>query len=179
MLNAARACSTRAELPSIDEEMFQRFMRDELGMYRFEQTVLTKAIQLLPLVLKTEEFKRRGERRQLAFMKNEGFKLAMRIAESDYLLSASQLAFWRNAFDRLSGELIVAEAEAKTKRRRRPRRPRKDRPAVTGVAREDASSDSVESAEADDEPDDFADVDEPEDDFSDIKLDDVDDSKRV
>lgn len=180
MLVASRTVSSRNALPSIDEDMFQLFMRDELGMYRFEQTVLTKAIQLLPLVVKTEEFKRRGERRQLAFMKNEGFKLAMRIAESDYLLTSAQLAFWRTAFDRLSGELMVAEAESKTKRRRRPRRPRKERGAsgspdavdAAGSASEDSESDSLDQDLDDSELD-------PADEFRDIKLDDVDDSKRV
>lgn len=176
MLQAARAASSREKLPSIDEEMFQTFMRDELGMYRFEQTVLTKAIQLLPLVQKTEEFKRRGERRQLAFMKNEGFKLAMRIAESDYLLTAAQLAFWRTAFDRLSNELMVAEAEQKTKRRRRPRRPRKDKSSGSAGADDvDAAGVALvdEDSGADDLDQDLAD------DFRDLKMDDADDSKRV
>ena len=156
----------------IDSDVFQLFMRDELGMYRFEQTVLTKAIQLLPLVSKTEEFKRRGERRQLAFMKNEGFRMAMRIAESDFLLNGPQLAFWRAAYDRSSSELADAETDNKTKRRRRPRRPRKEKGARS-AADEDSSSDEPE-----DDMNDAGDL-EIEDDFSDIKLDDVDESKRV
>ncbi|RYZ76888.1 MAG: poly(A) polymerase [Proteobacteria bacterium] len=122
---AVNAPSMREQPITIHDELFQRFMRDELGMYRFEQTVLTKSIDLLRLIQKTEEFKRRGERRQLAFMKNEGFKLAMRIAESDFLLTSAQSAFWRSAYARLSSELEVLEAEVKTKRRRRPRKPKR------------------------------------------------------
>lgn len=192
MLQAARVCRAAAALEagatrppkadeiSIEDEVFQRFMRDELGMYRFEQTVLTKAIGLLPLVAKTEEFKRRGERRQLAFMKNEGFKLAMQIAVADYLLSPAQLAFWSAALDRMSGELMVAEAEAKGKRRRRPRKPRKERGSSEGQKRTAEASDEGDP-ESDSDSDIDSDVDsdadgDSDDDFSDIKLSDVEDS---
>lgn len=177
MLQAARlAPSMRDSLITIDEDVFQVFMRDELGMYRFEQTVLTKAVQLLPLVERTEEFKRRGERRQLAFMKNEGFKLAMRIAEADVLLSGAQIAFWRGAFDRLSGELSVLEAEQKTKRRRRPRRPRKGAKNAQGGAAAVGTDDESVDAELDGAPIEDLEGDfdtDIEDDFSDIKLKDV------
>ncbi|MEK7357702.1 MAG: poly(A) polymerase [Bdellovibrionota bacterium] len=127
MLQAARlGPSTRTEPITVEDEVFQVMMRDELGMYRFEQTVLTKAVELLPMVEKTEDFKRRGERRQIAFMKNEGFKLALRMASSDMLLSGAQLQFWNSAMDRLSGEIEEGEDEGRPKRRRRPRRRRPD-----------------------------------------------------
>jgi len=175
MLQASRAASAREKLPTIDEDLFQKFMRDELGMYRFEQTVLTKAIQLLPLVQKTEEFRRRGERRQLAFMKNDGFKLAMRIAEADLLLTSAQLGFWRTAFDRLSGELIVSEAEMKSKRRRRPRRQRKEKGAegsASDAGSADVDATGIELIDEDSGDDDLrddlkGDIDDG-DDFSDI-----------
>ncbi len=183
MLQAARtAPSLRDSLITIDEDVFQVFMRDELGMFRLEQTILTKAIQLLPLVARTEEFKRRGERRQLAFMKNEGFRIAMRIAETEFLLTPSQLAFWRAAYDKLSGELSVLEAEQNAKRRRRPRRPRKG--ARNGVGREAADlDDGIDAADAEldgESVDDLeSDLDsDADDDFSDIKLSDVEDKNQ-
>lgn len=183
MLQAARtAPSMRDSLITIDEEVFQVFMRDELGMYRFEQTVLTKSIQLLPLVTRTEEFRRKGDRRQLAFMKNEGFRLAMRIAETDFLLSSAQVSFWKNSYDKLSGELTVLEAELKTKRRRRPRRPRKDkRGGADAKASADDSDDVDDDVELTDATLDNIPVEDLEgdfdtdieDDFSDIQLDDL------
>jgi poly(A) polymerase len=190
MLQAARtAPSMRDSLITIDEDVFQKFMRDELGMFRFEQIVLTKAIQLLPLVARTEEFKRRGERRQLAFMKNEGFRMAMRIAETDYLLTPAQFAFWRNAYDKLSDELTVLEDEQKSKRRRRPRRPRKGK---RGAAESESTEpiDEIDAASHDgEEDDDLSDAGDDDldvvvdpdldDDFSDIKLHDVEDPKRL
>ncbi len=109
---------------TIEDEIFQRLMRDELGMYKFEQTTLVKAIELLPALARTEDFKRRGERRQLALMKNEGFKLGLRLAEVDYLVTPDQAGFWRNAYRKLRDEIKALEAEAKAKKRRRPRRRR-------------------------------------------------------
>jgi poly(A) polymerase len=190
MLQAARtAPSMRDSLITIDEDVFQKFMRDELGMFRFEQIVLTKAIQLLPLVARTEEFKRRGERRQLAFMKNEGFRMAMRIAETDYLLTPAQFAFWRNAYDKLSDELTVLEDEQKSKRRRRPRRPRKGK---RGAAESESTEpiDEIDAASHDgEEDDDLSDAGDDDldvvvdpdldDDFSDIKLHDVEEPTRL
>ena len=125
MLQAARqGPSERTEPITAEDEIFQVMMRDELGMYKFEQTVLTKAIELLPTIEQTEEFKKRGERRQLAFMKNEGFKLALRIAVSDFLLTAEQFQFWNSAAGQMSEELDDFADEARPKRRRRPRRRR-------------------------------------------------------
>ncbi|MES2963816.1 MAG: poly(A) polymerase [Bdellovibrionota bacterium] len=126
MLQAALLGPTmRTEPITIEDEVFQAMMRDELGMYRFEQTVLTKAVELAPMVSRTEDFKRRGERRQISFMKNEGFKLALRIAVTDMLLTAPQLAFWSSALERLGDEIEDGEDDGRpAKRRRRPRRRR-------------------------------------------------------
>lgn len=125
MLQAALESSARREPPlTIEDDLFQQMMRDELGMYKFEQTVLTHAVELLPSLERVEDFKRRGERRQLALMKNDSFKLALCLAEADLRLSPAQLAFWRDAYERLQPELDQIEAENKT-RRRRPRRRRR------------------------------------------------------
>ena len=142
---AVQGPSMREQPMTIHDEVFQRFMRDELGMYRFEQTVLTKSIELLRLITKTEEFRRRGERRQLAFMKNEGFKLAMRIANADYLLNPIQTAFWNSALDRMAPELEAVEAEGKPKRRRRPRKPKR-LGAAPGESRSDKGGESSDDA---------------------------------
>ena len=126
MLKAAHASpSERPEPLTIEDEIFQRLMRDELGMYKFEQTALMKALEILPSLEKTEDFKRRGERRQLSLMKNEGFRLAMTFAVADFQLSAEQQSFWSSAYSRLSSEILAGEADAKAaKKRRKPRKRR-------------------------------------------------------
>ncbi|HVK61505.1 MAG TPA: hypothetical protein VM432_08145 [Bdellovibrionales bacterium] len=143
MLQALRLGPSLRETPiEIEDELMQAFMREELGMYKFEQTVLTKAVELLPGLGRTEEFKRRGERRQLAFMKNEGFKLALRLAEADFLLDRGQIDFWQTAMTKLADELIEAEGEGKPKRRRRPPRKRRGDQAQTNGADEASQSEN-------------------------------------
>jgi poly(A) polymerase len=125
MLQAATEGPSSRETPiTIEDELFQTLMRDELGMYKFEQTVLSKAAELIPVFQKTEDFRRRGERRQIALMKNEGFKLGLRLVEADLLLPPEQLDFWKKALEQLEPELSRIEADLKSKRRRRPRRKR-------------------------------------------------------
>ncbi len=130
VLKTAQEGPSERETPhSFADEIFQTLMRDEFGMYKFEQTAVVKAIELLPLLKRSEDFKRRGERRQLALMKNDGFRLALRLAEADLELNAEQLSFWRNSFSKQSAEISELEADAKEKakrRRRGRRRPQRD-----------------------------------------------------
>lgn len=146
MLEAARqGPSQRETLITIDDEIFQHMMRDELGMYKFEQIALTKAIEILPSLQRAEEFKRRGERRQLALIKNEGFRFGMSLAKSDFLLTPAQVAFWEGAVARLSSELEKIQAESKGKKRR-PRRRRRSHEG-TELTVQDNDFDDVETIE--------------------------------
>lgn len=156
MLRAAgEAPSERTEPITIEDEIFQRFMRDELGMYKFEQTVVSKAIEMIPSLHRAEEFKKRGERRQLAFMKNEGFNLAFQLAVSDFQIFGEQIRFWREAHERLAEDLNFLKSEARAKRRRRPRR-RKPGEArggsTTGV--DDSDDDDDDDGESGDDAED-------------------------
>jgi poly(A) polymerase len=130
MFKAALEGPTERETPiTLEDDIFQRLMRDELGMYKFEQSALVKAIEILPAIAKVEDFRRRGERRQLAMIRNEGFQLALRFCEADLLLNGSELEFWRQALTKLSVELerIAAEVKAKKRRPRRRRRTESER----------------------------------------------------
>lgn len=139
MLQAAVLGPTEREEPiTIEDEIFQVLMRDELGMYKFEQTALIKAMEVAPILERVEDFKRRGERRQLALMKNEGFKLGLLVAEADFRLAPAHTLFWKTAHERLSGELEQIESELKEKRRRRPRRKRTTRAEVSDITEDDS-----------------------------------------
>lgn len=110
----------------INEERFQRFMRDDLGMYKFEQLTITKALEVLVALPQATEFRKRGERRQFAVVRNEGFALALQMAEVDYLLPPEILQFWKDLHVKFKPDLErLAEEEKgkrKTGRRRRPPR---------------------------------------------------------
>ena len=116
--------STTRETPiTIDDEIFQQLMRDEFGMYKLEQVVVMKAIETLPGLNRTEDFKRRGERRQATFMRNEGFQLGLHIATVDYLLTPRELAFWDSMHLQLADQISLLDGEDDAKpRRKRPRR---------------------------------------------------------
>ncbi len=80
---------------------FQNFMRDELGMFKHEQTLTVKALHVEPLLAKRKEFQRKGERRQRALLANDAFPLAYRFGCQDYLLSCEDAFYWNEAHKNL------------------------------------------------------------------------------
>ena len=146
MLQTARISSTNRETPiTIDDEIFQQLMRDEFGMYKLEQVVVMKAIETLPGLNRTEDFKRRGERRQATFMRNEGFQLGLHIATVDYLLTPRELAFWDSMHLQLADQISLLDGEDDAKPRRK--RPRRRKPKSLG--RSGGEGDDSQTAEND------------------------------
>ena len=113
----------------LEDEKFQTWMRDELGMFKFEQTQAVKALHVEPLLAKRKEFQARGERRQRALLTNDAFPLAMRFAEQDYLLSCEDLLYWKQRYSELRNGAPMPSSTGNPNRRKRRRRPRKPRPA--------------------------------------------------
>lgn len=123
MLQTALQGPTDRETPlKIEDEVFQNLMREELGMYKFEQAALIKAVELLPSIQRVNDFSRRGERRQLSLIKNEGFKLGLQIAKSDFIVSPHGFQFWQDAVDRLAPDLGHSEGNSKSRRKRTRKR---------------------------------------------------------
>ncbi len=89
------------DLESIqNEERFQFFLREELGMFKQEQATFFKALQLIHNLQKIDLYMRKGERRQMGFLRNEALPLALKLAQLDYTICGSQLAFWHGQFKR-------------------------------------------------------------------------------
>lgn len=103
-----------------NNEDLNRWMRDELGMFKVEQTTTLKAMQMQGLLAKRAEFERRGDRRQAAVFQNDAFPLAMKMAEKDFSLSQGDLHFWRERSSK--NPLKVRTGPAKRRRTRKPRR---------------------------------------------------------
>lgn len=97
-------------------------MRDELGMFKFEQALVLKSLHMQPLLARRKEFQRRGERRQAALLRNPGFPLALKWCERDWALSGQDLLFWTENYDRLLQSGGAPDQNAERPRRRRPRR---------------------------------------------------------
>jgi poly(A) polymerase len=125
-----------------DREDFQAWMRDELGMFKFEQALAVKALHVEPLLARRKDFQRKGERRQRALLNNEAFPLALNFAARDYYLSCEDYLYWVKAFAQVRAEGIRPEGAGNggrpRRRRTRTRRPRRggDAPEATADAAE-------------------------------------------
>lgn len=106
-----------------ENEEFAAWMRDELGMFKFEQALTIKALHVEPLLGRRKEFQRKGERRQRALVMNDAFPLALKFARQDYFLSSEDLLYWNQKYDKAADENPMERS--RPRRRRRPRRPRK------------------------------------------------------
>lgn len=122
------------------DEGLLRLMRDELGMFKSEQTLLMSALQIENLLLRRRDFEKRGARRQEALLRNEAFALALQFAERDMLLSPSDLLFWQERFREFAQKRELSrgrhEGSHSGSRGRRRRRFRKRAPRATAPASE-------------------------------------------
>jgi poly(A) polymerase len=116
----------------LGSEKVQGWMREELGMFKMEQTLTAKALHVEPLLAKRREFQAKGERRQRALLSNEAFPLALGFAQLDYFLSCEDFQYWRDRFARLREEGPLPSSSGGSRRRRRPRR-RRTGPAKPGT----------------------------------------------
>lgn len=78
------------------ESKLKSLMRDEIMLFKSEHAYIFSALELIDTLQNIEAFKRRGHRRQTAFLKHESFMLALRISRYERLLSGEQLFFWKN-----------------------------------------------------------------------------------
>jgi poly(A) polymerase len=76
------------------EEKADRFMKDELGVFKAEALAVESVFQLQNRLRDIEGFKKRGARRQQGFLKHDGLSLALRLAKAEHLLSPADFAFW-------------------------------------------------------------------------------------
>ncbi len=96
------------EDPWNHEELFNDsrlayFMREELGMFKLECSVFFKALHLMQSLTRIENYLRKGERRQMAFVTNDTFPLTLKLAMMDFSVSASDFHFWTQQIEKFSG----------------------------------------------------------------------------
>lgn len=112
---------------SLSEDELGAVMRDELGMYKFEQSLVADALKLRRTLEKTDDHRRKGERRLGGLVRREGFQLALRLAVADYRLSPTDVEFWIQVFERVRPEIEAARRERSERRNSRPPRRRRER----------------------------------------------------
>lgn len=82
------------------DQLLNRFLKDELMMFKSEQAVVLGCMELLPTLEEIESFKRRGHRRQQAFLRNETLALALRVAKVEHHLSPQAYWFWKEQLNK-------------------------------------------------------------------------------
>lgn len=81
------------ELQNNDERLLF-FLREELGMFKQEQANFFRALQLVQNLKNRDYYLRKGERRQVNFLRQETIPLALKLGQLDYTLCGSGLQFW-------------------------------------------------------------------------------------
>jgi poly(A) polymerase len=142
---------------SLSEDELNALLRDELGMYKFEQSLVLDALKLRRAFEKTEEHRRKGERRQASVVKREGFSLALRLAVADHRVSAADLRFWTEVYDRIQPEIEEARRERSARRSERPPRRRRERGDRPSRAKNGPGTDQNDALDDDDGADDLGD----------------------
>ncbi len=82
------------------DHLLQKLMRDELMIFKAEQAQIFARIELAQNLNIIENFQRRGFRRQQAFVRNENFSSALRLAAFEKFLSAKDHSFWLEAIEK-------------------------------------------------------------------------------
>lgn len=77
------------------ESLLNKLMKDELMMFKSEQAIVLGCLDLLSHLEDVATYKRRGYRRQQAFLRNESLPLALRVAKVEHHLSAQDYWFWQ------------------------------------------------------------------------------------
>lgn len=80
------------------EEKAERLLRDELGVFKMESMAIRSVFQIQKYFRDVETFKKRGSRRQQAFLRSPEFPLALRLASMEYMLPIADQRFWEEAF---------------------------------------------------------------------------------
>ncbi|GIL17601.1 MAG: hypothetical protein BroJett040_13520 [Oligoflexia bacterium] len=78
------------------ENVRDRFMKDELGMFKAEIGDVLHAIKRDREMPNIQSFKKRGFRRQKAFLSQSGLSMILRVARMEMTMSPSELCFWEN-----------------------------------------------------------------------------------
>lgn len=109
----------------LEHPKMQPMMKQELGMFNYEIRRIATAIHLQSVLMKREEFERKGERRQVALLKNESFPLALLMSRLDHSLPPKDLLSWEKAYKKQFSGAAKSKPETTRRRKKRRRRPRK------------------------------------------------------
>lgn len=82
------------DLLSTQQDKFENLLRNELGIFKLEQSQIMARFEFIDELTKCEAFEKRGRRRQENFLKHELLKPALHLARLGHYLPPEVLAFW-------------------------------------------------------------------------------------
>ena len=106
----------------MDDPQLNKWMHEELGMFKSEQSHVLRSIQMIAILSKRKEFEAKGERRRHAVLKNEAFSLGLKLANQFRLLAPADSYFWSEQFQVIKESNEHYPPERRRNPRRRPRR---------------------------------------------------------
>jgi poly(A) polymerase len=106
----------------LEDKRLLPLMRDELGMFKVEQTQIAKAMQTLTLLRKRRDFEQRGTRRRSSFVNTDSFALALKLADRIHWLKPDDLHYWHKEYEENKGKADSGGGDRGPRRRRRRRR---------------------------------------------------------
>jgi len=106
----------------LDNSDMMSLMKDELGMFKFEQIMLAKALHMQSSLRKLSEFEHRGKQRQLALLQAEAFPLALQFANRDYSLSGEGWLFWSQQYEKFHNKIYQSHQLKSRPNRRRAKK---------------------------------------------------------
>lgn len=116
-------------------------MRDELGVFKFEQALIARALHLQAALMNADEFARRGVRRQLAILRNEAFPLALTLAERDFSLPPRIFMYWLQSYETALPRIQQLPNRSHQRRRRRRKKSVEETLSKAGLLPNEADTD--------------------------------------
>ncbi len=108
----------------LENEEILTWMRDELGMFKSEMSMVAKAFHFEGVLDRIEDFDRKGSRRQLAMVGHDSFPLGLAFAKKDLRLDSGGLEYWHHKLQWALTEKSDSDPTPSPRRRRRPRKKR-------------------------------------------------------
>jgi poly(A) polymerase len=78
------------------ETLLETLLKDEMMVFKSEQAIIMGSLDMTESLFEVEAFKRRGLRRQQAFLRNEFLPLALRVAKVERFWSPQEYWFWQS-----------------------------------------------------------------------------------
>ena len=76
------------------DEKLLSFMRNELGMFKYEQVLAAQSIRMQTLLARGKQLEDKGLQRLLTIVRNEAYPLAIHFAKVNLSVSPGNLLFW-------------------------------------------------------------------------------------